>query len=310
MTSEATDAPTRAYFEQSGFFGLRRDDVFFFQQAMLPALDEKGRIVMADETAPFLAPNGHGGTLSALRESGALEHARQRGIATFSYFQVDNPLAVAADPLFLGLHALRGASMSSKVVQKRDAAEKVGVLGKVDGKLTCIEYSDLPPKLREARDPDGALVYGAGNIAMHAIDTAFVDSLTSGGLRLPWHVARKDVTGLDASGRRGTRKAFKFETFVFDALSFAERSVTLEVDRAQEFSPIKNAEGDDSPRTARSAQCRLFAGWARRAGNALPPADARGDHPVEVDPVVAEDVETFLERPRKPEVGERGHFYG
>jgi UDP-N-acetylglucosamine/UDP-N-acetylgalactosamine diphosphorylase len=310
MTSEANDAATRAFFADAHSFGLERDDVVFFTQAMLPALDERGRILMADETTPFFAPNGHGGVLSGLCESGALEHAAQRGIDVFSYFQVDNPLARPADPLFLGLHADAGAQMSSKVVPKRDAAEKVGVLGKVDGKLSCIEYSDLPAELREARDDAGELVFGAGNIALHAIDHAFVDALTRGSLRLPWHVARKSVDALGDDGRLGPRPGFKFETFVFDALAFAERSVTLEVDRAVEFSPVKNAQGDDSPLTARAAQCALHAGWVRRAGLALPPLDAGGHHPVEVDPVLAEDVETFVARaPRAPRVSEKGHFY-
>lgn len=311
MTSEANDAATRALFADANWFGLERDDVVFFAQSMLPALDERGRILMTDETTPFFAPNGHGGVLSGLRESGALDHAAQRGIELFSYFQVDNPLARPADPLFLGLHAESRAQMSSKVVRKRNAAEKVGVLGKVDGKLSCIEYSDLPAELREACDSDGELVFGAGNMALHVIDRAFVEDLTRGSLRLPWHVARKSVDALGDDGRRTSRSAFKFETFVFDALSFAERSVTLEVDRAAEFSPVKNATGEDSPLSARAAQCALHAAWVQRAGLTLPPLDASGHHPVEVDPVLAEDLETFLSRaPRAPRVTARGHFYG
>ncbi|MEM7233057.1 MAG: UDPGP type 1 family protein, partial [Planctomycetota bacterium] len=47
------------------------------------------------------------------------------------------------------------------------------------------------------------------------------------------------------------KNGIKFETFVFDALSLAEKSVTLEVLRQDEFSPVKNAEGVDSPATTR-----------------------------------------------------------
>jgi UDP-N-acetylglucosamine/UDP-N-acetylgalactosamine diphosphorylase len=311
MTSQANDAATRAFFADAGWFGLHADDVVFFAQAMLPALDEQGRILMADETTPFLAPNGHGGVLSGLRESGALDHAARRGIEVFSYFQVDNPLARPTDPLFLGLHAQAGAQMSSKVVRKRDAAEKVGVLGEVDGKLSCIEYSDLPAGLREARDASGELVFGAGNIALHAIDRAFVEELTREGLSLPWHIARKKVEALSEDGRPGTRTALKFETFVFDALAFAKQSVTLEVDRAAEFAPVKNAVGEDSPESARAAQCALHAQWVLRAGLALPPRGADGHHPVEVDPVLAENADEFLERaPLAPRIGSKGHFYG
>jgi UDP-N-acetylglucosamine/UDP-N-acetylgalactosamine diphosphorylase len=310
MTSQANDAATRAFFEANRWFGLAKDDVFFFEQAMLPALDESGRILLAAKDALFLAPNGHGGVLSAFASSGALAHARERGVDVLSYFQVDNPLAPPADPLFLGLHALEGAQMSSKIVQKRDAHEKVGVIGRVDGKLSCIEYSDMPADLREARDERGALLFGAGNIALHALDLAFVDTLTRGGLRLPWHVARKTMTALDASGVLRAHQGFKFETFVFDALALAERTVTLEVDRKLEFSPVKNATGEDSPLSARTDLCRLFSGWVASAGLPLPPPDEHGLHPVEIDPVLAEDAATFrAKKPGAPRVSDKGHLY-
>jgi UDP-N-acetylglucosamine/UDP-N-acetylgalactosamine diphosphorylase len=310
MTSVGNDAATRAFFEENGWFGLARDDVFFFTQAMVPAFDREGRVLLARKDEIFLAPNGHGGTLAALFSSGAVEHARGRGIETFSYFQVDNPLALPADPLFLGLHAGGGAQMSSKIVAKRGPGERVGVIGRVDGKLSCIEYSDLPASLREARDDRGALVFGAGNIAVHAIERTFVEELTRGGLLLPWHVAAKSMSVVDEHGVAGTVEGFKFETFVFDALAFAKRSVTLEVDRAHEFSPVKNKAGEDSPVTARVAQCRLHAEWIRRSGRMLPPVDEHGVHPVEIDPVLAEDAETFAARaPARPVETARGHFW-
>lgn len=310
MTSDATDAPTRAYFEHERWFGLDPASIVFFRQAMVPALDARGRILMAAPDAPFLAPNGHGGLLAALASSGALDHARARGVEVFSYFQVDNPLAPPADPLFLGLHALRGARMSSKVVRKRDAAEKVGVLGKVDGKLSCIEYSDLPPRLASARGDRGELQYWAGNIALHAIDRAFVEDLTRGRLRLPWHVAKKRIPATDAAGATREVDGYKFEAFVFDALAEAGPSVVLEVAREREFSPVKNKDGDDSPATARADQCRLFAGWAAAAGVALPPPDAAGVHPVEVDPRFAEDADEFRARiPARPRAVDGGHLY-
>ncbi|MCY2961059.1 MAG: UTP--glucose-1-phosphate uridylyltransferase [Planctomycetota bacterium] len=310
MTSEATDVPTREYFERERYFGLDPRDVVFFRQSMVPALDTAGRILMAAPDAPFLAPNGHGGLLAALATSGALEHARDRGVETFSYFQVDNPLAWPSDPLFLGLHALRGARMSSKVVKKRDAAEKVGVLGRVDGRLTCIEYSDLPATLREARDERGELVFWAGNIALHVLDRAFVEDLTRGGLQLPWHVARKRIPTTAADGVRTEVEGYKFETFVFDALSLAGPSVVLEVAREREFSPVKNKDGEDSASTARRDQCRLFASWAARAGIALPPPDVEGLHRIEVDPRFAEDEAEFLARASaKPREVAGGHLY-
>lgn len=310
MTSPANDATTRAFFARHDHFGLPAEDITFFPQAMLPALDEQGRILLADRHRLFLAPNGHGGVLEAMATSGALAAALERGVETLSYFQVDNPLARPADPLFLGLHAACGAGMSSKVVSKRDAGEKVGVLGRVDGRMACIEYSDLPAELREAVGDDGRLVFGAGNIAVHALQAGFVRELTDGGLQLPWHVAKKSVRVVDDAGRPSEQVGFKFETFVFDALGRSRTSATLEVDRAEEFSPVKNAEGEDSPRTSRRDLCALHASWVRRSGGALPADDAETGVPlVEVDPRLAETAEGFAASEASPREVSGGHLY-
>jgi len=310
MTSPANDATTRAFFEENRHFGLDPADVFFFSQDMLPALDPEGRILLQRTDALFRAPNGHGGVLLGLASSGALDDLRARGITQLSYFQVDNPLVRPADPLFLGLHDIAGAGMSSKVVEKRDAAEKVGVLGRIDGRMGCIEYSDLPAGLREARDESGALRFRAGNIAVHALAVDFVVELTGGELRLPWHLARKKMSVVDETGALVERLGCKFETFVFDALARSPRSVTLEVDRREEFSPVKNAAGEDSPASARADLCRLHAGWAREAGHPLPEPDEEGVHPVEVDPFFAETRDEFLGRaPARPRVLANGHYY-
>ena len=310
MTSPANDAATRAFFAQHAFYGLDPSDVFFFAQDMLPALDEEGRMLFSARDELFLAPNGHGGCLLGLASSGALDDMRRRGLTQLSYFQVDNPLVRPADPVFLGLHALERAGMSSKVVEKRAAGEKVGVLGRVDGQLGCIEYSDLPAELREAREEGGALRFRAGNIAVHALSVEFVEQVTRGGLELPWHLAKKQMKVVDPDGRVVERPGIKFETFVFDALARSPRSVVLEVERTEEFSPVKNKSGEDSPESCRADLCRMHARWVRAAGLALPPADASGIHPLEVDPLCAETQDEFLARTGlRPDVRPTGHLY-
>ena len=310
MTSPANDAATKELFAAHDFYGLPREDVFFFSQDMLPALDGEGRVLFSAPDRLFLAPNGHGGVLLGLRSSGAIDDMRARGIEELSYFQVDNPLVRPTDPLFLGLHRLAGAGMSSKVVTKRDADEKVGVIGRMDGRLNCIEYSDLPAALREARNEDGALTFGAGNIAMHVLGVDFLEQVTEGELKLPWHVARKTMQVVDDAGRPAEVAGHKFETFVFDALARTEASVVLEVDRALEFSPVKNATGEDSPATTRRDLCAMYAGWARAAGLDAPPTDADGLPRIEVDPLLAETGPEFAAlKKRTLRVIEGGHLY-
>ena len=309
MTSPANDAATREFFERHTRFGLPREDVFFFSQAMMPAVDAEGRVLLAGPGRLFLAPNGHGGSLAALRTSGALDDARRRGLTQLSYFQVDNPLALPADELFLGLHAQAGAGMSSKVVEKRSAGEKVGVIGRIDGRMGCIEYSDLPESLREARDARGKLVFGAGNIALHALALEFVADLTEGELKLPWHLARKAMRVWSEGAEREVQ-GVKFETFVFDALARSTASVTLEVERAREFSPVKNREGEDSPESTRADLTRLHAGWVRAAGLPEPPLDEAGRPRVEVCPLLAQHEQEFLASGvRAPRVVAGGHLY-
>ena len=283
MTSAANDAETRAFFERHGHFGFDPSAVFIFQQAMLPALDGDGRIVLERPDGLFLAPNGHGGTLAALHGSGALADMAEHGVEQLSYFQVDNPLGRHADPLFIGLHDLAGAEMSSKVVAKRDADEKVGVLGLIDGALGCIEYSDLSDELRLAQDDRGELLFNAGNIAAHVIRRDFVERLTGGGdLDLPWHIARKKLKCIDAEGAIHERPGVKFETFIFDALGQTTSSVVLEVLREAEFSPVKNATGSDSPASCRADLSRIGSALSGRDGGA-----------VELDPRLAETPEEF-----------------
>jgi UDP-N-acetylglucosamine/UDP-N-acetylgalactosamine diphosphorylase len=311
MTSRTNDEATRAWFAEQDHLGLGADTVHFFVQSMLPALDADGRMIFSAPGELFLAPNGHGGTLEALARSGMLERAGEAGIEHFSYFQVDNPLVRPADPLFLGLHALEGAEMSSKVVAKRDADEKVGVLGLADGRLGCIEYSDLPADLRTRTDADGQLTYRAGNIAVHAIRRDFIERLTAGGeLELPWHLARKRMKAVDpVSGAPCEVDGVKFETFVFDALAATTSSVVLEVDRALEFSPVKNAEGSDSPATCRQAMTGMFAAWMTAAGHRLPDAGGDGTLPIEVDPRVAEDAAQFKATACSPRQEASGVLY-
>ncbi|MFO0983915.1 MAG: UDPGP type 1 family protein [Planctomycetota bacterium] len=293
LTSAVNHDVTIAFFEQHHHFGLDARDVHYFSQEMLPAVDQRGRMILAEKDSLFLSPNGHGGALLALRRSGVLDELTARGIDHIFYFQVDNPLVNVLDPVFLGHHARAAAEMSSKVVLKRDAHEKVGVLAFIDGKLGVIEYSDLRDGDQQARLPNGELEFAAGSIAIHVLDVAFVARLTAGGdLKLPFHHALKKISCIDQAGQRchpAVPNGVKFETFVFDALRFARHSITMEVAREEEFSPVKNADGADSPLTARRDMSRQWAGWLRAAGFTV--AD---DAAIEVSPLFAVDREELL----------------
>ncbi len=310
MTSPANDGPTRVFFSDNAFFGLDPDNVAFFTQGALPALDESGRALFAASDSLALAPTGHGGVFSALRDSGSLDDMQRRGVELMSYFQVDNPLVLPTDPLFLGMHSLAGAGMSSKVVERAGAEEKVGVIGLIGGRHGCIEYSNLPDELRGARNEDGSLRFSAGNIAMHAISVEFAAKEVGSSSGLPWTLAHKRMKVVDGHGRPTEQMAYKAERFVFDALRLSDETVTLEVDRSTEFSPIKNADGENSPTTSRRDMCALAARWVTAAGLALPEPGADGVPAVEVDPRFAITEAEFLARmPAEPKILDNGHLY-
>jgi UDP-N-acetylglucosamine/UDP-N-acetylgalactosamine diphosphorylase len=273
MTSPLNHDKIRDVFRSSDYFGLDRNDVFIFEQGTLPNFGFDGRILLADKATIACSPDGHGGSLKALLHSGALAHMKERGAEFISYFQVDNPLVNILDPLFVGLHALDGAEMSSKAVTKTRPKEKVGNFCLADGKLTVIEYSDLPDELAEKRGPDGSLLFQLGSIAIHIINTAFVEKLNAKGFQLPLHRAVKKILCVDESGNQvepAEPNGIKLETFVFDALPLALRSVILQTPRAEEFGPVKNATGTDSVDTARQLMVARAADWLESAGVDIP----------------------------------------
>ncbi len=296
MTSSVNDVPTRAFFRRHKFFGLDEKDVFFLVQGTMPVFSLDGKLLLSKPGELAVSPDGHGGSLLALRNSGALDDMRDRGIDFISYFQVDNPLVRCVDPLFLGLHALQDAQMSAKAVPKRDPMEKLGNFCLDDGKVTVIEYSDLPDELAEATTDDGHLKFSAGSIAIHILSRSFVEKLTvEGKCDLPYHRAIKKVPCVNESGKTvkpDKPNAVKLEMFIFDAMPLADRCVILETDRSEEFSPIKNAAGDDSLMTSLHDQVRRAAEWLEAAGVTIPrDADGQVAAALEISPLYADSAE-------------------
>jgi UDP-N-acetylglucosamine/UDP-N-acetylgalactosamine diphosphorylase len=283
MTSPLNDAATRGFLQDNNCFGLNRRNIFMFPQGLLPSLDARtGRLLLADKGAVAMNPDGHGGSIAALAASGALEDMNARGIEHISYVQVDNPLVKVLDPLFLGLHAAApdsSAEISSKVVLKTDPLERVGVLCRTGGKTVVVEYTHLPQRLATERDAAGGLRFNAGSIAVHILGVEFARRLTAGaeGLSLPLHPAQKSVEHVDCETGRlvvpEAPNAVKLETFVFDALPLAGSSIVYEAGRTEEFAPIKNARGEDSPQTSHQLQSDRAGTWLEAHGVAIPRDD-------------------------------------
>lgn len=262
MTSPLNHAATIAHFEEHGFFGYDRSYVRFFQQGMVCALDPQGRAMKSAPGHLALVPDGNGGCFRALAQSGTLAWLIEHNVRFVFLYSVDNILVKICDPAFVGALASDGrAFASSKVVHKRNAQEKVGIFALRGHMPTVIEYSDLPETLRDKTLPDGSLAFDGGNIAIHLFRTEALRKLES--TPLPWHAARKTVLG--------TPDAWKFEQFLFDAFPVLGSMTAFGVEREDEFSPVKNATGPDSPETARKMVGFLHREWLRRAGVKLAP---------------------------------------
>jgi UDP-N-acetylglucosamine/UDP-N-acetylgalactosamine diphosphorylase len=312
MASPLNYARTLGVFEENNYYGLDQSNVFLFKQGTLPGFDFEGRVLLKNKEEVVFLPDGHGGSLKALYESGAMEDMRKRGIEYISYFQVDNPLVNIFDPLFIGLHAIDGSEMSSKALIKTGPGEKVGNFCMIDGKLNVIEYSDLPDELAEKRNPDGSLVFQFGSIAIHIIDVDFIERLNlnpdlSG---LPLHRAIKKIDCIDGKGRHpdlsepSEPNGVKLETFVFDALPLAGKTIILQTVRSEEFAPVKNAFGEKSADASRKMMTARAAAWLESVGLNVPrKSDGSVDAVIEIAPGFALTKEQLVhKKDRIPEI--------
>ena len=298
MTSVANDAQTRAFFEENAYFGLNKKDVFFFTQSMWPALDANGKIILDEPGHIFMSPDGHGGTLSALERSGALADLVKRGVTSVFYFQVDNPLVEIADPAFVGLHKQNLADVSIKVCAKRDPDEGLGVAVERNGKTEIVEYTEFTKEQKNERLPNGELRYKFGSVAIHVFSTDFLAKEAKAGL--PVHVAFKKVPFCDDNGQvvKPTKaNAYKFEKFIFDTLADAKSCCCMAFNRADEFAPVKNAQGEDSAATCQTALILKWAAWLEECGVKIP-RDSNGapKHKIEIDPVFAHSADALRKK--------------
>ena len=310
MTSPLNYNATVEIFEAADYFGLGEENVVIFQQGTLPNFDFDGRVLLAEKDKIASSPDGHGGSLKALHNSGAIADMKKRGVEYLSYWQVDNPLVHLIDPLFVGLHVTDAAEMSSKALLKTGPMEKVGNFCLVDGKVTVIEYSDLPDEAAHQQNPDGSLAFELGSIGIHMINVSFIEKLNKeGDFVLPFHRAVKKIPCIDENGNRvdpQTPNGIKLETFVFDAIPMAKQSVILQTLRENEFAPVKNAAGVDSAEVTRQMMIDRAAVWLEAAGVKVPrKSDGSPDCTLEIAPsfaLMVEDIKAKCDQipPIKP----------
>ncbi|GAM25016.1 hypothetical protein SAMD00019534_081910 [Acytostelium subglobosum LB1] len=293
MTSRATHDPTIKFFEDNSYFGLKKDSFFFFQQTMIPCVTPEGKIINESCCKVSLSPNGNGGLYHSLVTSGAIEDMRAKGVQYVSQYCVDNVLIKMVDPLFIGFMHDSGSDCAAKVVAKIDPEEPVGVMALENNKPCVLEYSEIDKESKYLREANGRLTFNYAHICINAFSFEFLDRLSKEGrtTQLPYHVAFKKIPCADDAGQRinpDANNGWKMEMFVFDVFPYSKHMVCLEVDRSEEFSPLKNNAGmavpKDSPETCLQDICRLHRRYIERAGGKL---DDSNSNLIEVSPLVS-----------------------
>lgn len=251
MTSEENNNQTVEFLKKNNFFGYNEDKVTFFKQGKVPMVKEDGNIVIDKNKLIKEASDGNGSIYKSLKRSNLLKQMKNDGIEWIFVGGVDNILLKIVDPVLTGLTIKENNLISSKSIVKKNAKEKVGVFCKLNGVPKVIEYTELPEDMAEELDDNGQLVYGEVNILSHLFNIKALEKLAD--VDLPYHTAHKKSNYLNEEGKfiEVTKpNAYKFESYIFDGFSFFDNMSILRVKREDEFAPIKNKEGNDSPETA------------------------------------------------------------
>ncbi|QYA48668.1 UTP--glucose-1-phosphate uridylyltransferase [Nosocomiicoccus ampullae] len=240
MTSDINHDETLKFFEENNYFNLKRENIHFFKQEHFPSLSKDGKLLLTKNEEVMITPNGNGGIFNALKTSGMLDDMKSRGIEAVFMNNVDNVVVKVLDEILVGLHLKEDNEVTSKSITPKEN-ESVGRLALVDGKKGVIEYTEIP----EGEDSS----FKNANIGIHVFSVDFLERAAN--TKMPYHLALKNLEFLDGNLNLVKEEALKFEKFYFDVFYIAEKHNTLQVDRAGEFSPLKNREGQDSVETAR-----------------------------------------------------------
>lgn len=252
MTSKENNTETVEFLEKNNYFGYNKKDVMIFEQGELPLIDKEGKILIGKDMKIKEASDGNGGVFASLRATGMLADMKERNIKWIFIGGVDNVILKMADITLLGMAQKRGVQIASKSVVKANPHERVGVFCKMNGHPKVIEYSELPEKMAEEIDLNGELKYGESHIMCNLFTIDAIEKVSKEPLM--YHSAFKKNSFIDESGREiipSEPNSYKFESFIFDAFEFFDDIAILRGKREDDFAPVKNKEGVDSPKTAK-----------------------------------------------------------
>ena len=252
MTSRENNGQTTKFFEDNNYFGYDKNSIIFFKQGELPMCSEEGKLLIDENGLIKEAADGHGGIFESMKRNGIIDDMKQRGIEWVFIGPVDNVLVKMVDPTLLGVAIDKNVLAAGKSVVKANSKEKVGVFCKRNGKPGVVEYTEITDDLAEATDENGNLIFAESHINCNMFNVKVIEEVSM--KKLPYHSAHKKAKYINENGELVVPEkpnAYKFESFIFDAFDMLNDMAILRVKREEEFAPVKNAEGNDSPETAR-----------------------------------------------------------
>lgn len=251
MTSRENNKQTVKFFEDNNYFEYGSENIKFFIQSEQPMLNEEGKILLETKSKIRKASDGHGGIFNAMVKSGIVQDMEEKHIKWVFFGGVDNILSKMVDSLLVGLAIDKNVLVAAKSLVKAYPEEKVGVFCKKNGKPSVIEYTEISKQMAEAKNENGELKFGESHILCNLFNIKAIIKMSNASFK--YHVAHKKSNYINENGelvKPEIPNAYKFESFLFDAFEQLDDMVILRVKREEEFAPIKNAQGKDSPETA------------------------------------------------------------
>lgn len=252
MTSPENNKETVAFFEKNNYFNYPKEYIKFFMQEDLPLLNKKGKLILGEDGLIKLASEGNGGIFYSMAKKGIIDDMKSKNIKWIFIGSVDNLLVKYVDTLLLGLAIKQNVNIATRTVIKNSPNERVGVLCKKNGKVKVIEYTEVPKEMMVATDEAGEFLYGESHIMCNLFSLEAIEKAST--KELKYHVAVKKIKYIDENGKLVNPtepNCYKFEKFVFDSFGLFDEIAILRGKREEDFAPIKNAEGQDSPETAK-----------------------------------------------------------
>jgi len=165
---------------------------------------------------------------------------------------VDNVILKMADVTLLGMAIDKNVQIASKSIVKANPYEKVGVFCRMNNHPKVIEYTELPIEMAEEVDENGNLRFGESHIMCNLFSIDAIEKISKE--PLIYHSAFKKNSYIDESGKEvipEKENSYKFEAFIFDSFELFDDIAILRGKREDDFAPVKNKEGVDSPETAK-----------------------------------------------------------